>query len=113
MKKTVLRFREIDRDIFKSIKNGTKTIETRAATAKFHDLDSGDQLLLVCASERLEKIVKKSRIFASLDDLFEAIDYKKIMPTVTSADEAKQVYFSFPEYQEKIAKFGIIALELL
>lgn len=112
MKKTVLRFREVDRAIFMAVKNGDKTVETRAATVKFKDLKNGDQLILICGKDKIEKTVRKSKIFKSVDELLASIDFKKIMTTASSAEEAKRVYDSFPGYQEKIAKFGIIALEL-
>lgn len=112
MKKVVLRFREVDRAIFAAVKNGAKTVETRAATVKFKDLKSGDQLIMICGKDKIDKTVKKSKIFKSVDELLTSIDFKKIMPAASSAEEAKQVYDSFPGYQEKIAKFGIIALEL-
>jgi len=38
--------------------------------------------------------------------------YKKIMPFVSSINEMKEVYFSFPNYEEKIKEFGLVAFEL-
>lgn len=111
--KRVLRFRATDRDIFDDVKRGNKTIETRAATSKFRHLQKGDILVLKCGKESLEKRVQKSSIFPSLNELFREFDYRKISPKVSSMEEAKQVYSAFPRYQKKIAKYGIIALELI
>jgi ASC-1-like (ASCH) protein len=40
------------------------------------------------------------------------IDFKKIMPFVNSIEEMKEIYYSFPNYKEKIEKFGIVAFYL-
>jgi len=34
------------------------------------------------------------------------------MPFVNSLEEMKQVYYSFPNYKEKIEEFGLVVFEL-
>ena len=57
MKKHILKIREVDRIVLKAIKNNQKTIETRAATAKFRKIEKGDVLVFVCGDDKLEKEV--------------------------------------------------------
>jgi len=37
---------------------------------------------------------------------------KEIMPFASSVEEMRATYFSFPGYQEKIEKYGLIAFRL-
>jgi len=112
MTKHILRIRGVDRVVLDSVKNGTKTIETRAGTDKFRRVEVGDILVLVCEGEKLEKQVKKIEYFKSIDQMLKSIDYKKIMPHVDSEEQAKQVWHSFSGYKEKIKKVGLAAFWL-
>lgn len=112
MKKHILKIREVDKVVFGAIKNGQKTIETRAATDKYRRIKVGDVLVFVCGDEELEKSVEKADIYKSIDEMVKVIDFKNVMPFVDSIDEMKKVYFSFPNYKEKIEKFGLVAFKL-
>jgi len=112
MKKHVLRMRQTDKFIFNSIKEGLKTIETRAATDKHRRITEGDILVFACAGEKLEKKIKKVDCYKTIDQMIEKIDFKKVIPFIDSIEEMKKVYFSFPGYKEKINQFGLIAFEL-
>ncbi|MGM0629443.1 MAG: ASCH domain-containing protein [Patescibacteria group bacterium] len=111
MKKHIFKIRQIDKLVFDSIKDGRKSIETRAASVKYHKVEPGDILIFVCENQRLEKKVKKVDLYKSIDEMVDVIDLKKIMPFVNSVDEMKKTYYSFPNYEEKIQKFGLIAFE--
>jgi ASC-1-like (ASCH) protein len=110
--KILLNIRQKDREFFELIKNGQKTIETRAATKKFQKIKPGDILIFKCGKDRLEKEVAKVHFFKTIEDLVKSLDLKKIMPQVKSENEAKQVWYSFPGYQEKIKNHGLAAFEL-
>lgn len=112
MEKHILRIRKNDRIVFDSIKNGEKTIETRAATDKFRNIKAGDVLVFVCQDEKLEKSVKKTKRFKSIEEMLEKIDFRKIMPFIDSVQEVKKVYYSFSGYREKIKQFGLVAFWL-
>ncbi len=108
MKRLVLRFRAVDKDNFEEIRSGVKSIETRAATDKYRKIVKGDTLLIVCGKEKLEKKVKKVKIFKSL----KALPRKKIMPWTKSFAEMQTAYYSYPGYKDKIKKHGVIAFYL-
>jgi ASC-1-like (ASCH) protein len=44
--------------------------------------------------------------------MLKKIPFKKIMPDLKSVTEVKKAYYSYPNYKEKIQKFGILAFEL-
>lgn len=104
--------REVDRGIFEAIKDGTKTIETRAASDKYKKVESGDVLNFVCGKDNLEKIVKSVKLFKTVEELTEKFHFKSVVPFATSAEEVKNIIFGFPGNEEKINKFGLIAFEL-
>ena len=110
--KYTLRFRAINKDIFLDIKSGKKTVETRAGTERYSNIKSGDKIILVCGKERLEKHVKKAKTFKSIESLIRTYPIKKIMPDISSEKELENAYYSYPNYKEKIKKFGLVALEL-
>jgi len=91
------------------MKDGTKSIETRAAKPRYMNVKKGDTLVIVCGAARIEKVVKKVAYFKSIAAITKAIPYKKINPAVSSIAELRRVYYSFPGYEEKIKEFGIVA----
>ncbi len=108
----ILRFRAVDKDIFTAIKSGNKKIETRAASPKFLNMKAGDNIILVCGKERLEKKIKNVRKFSSVKDLLKIYKAQEINPKTTNLEELEKMYYSFPGYREKIKEYGLIALEL-
>ena len=112
MVKHILKIREVDQKVFVAIKNGEKTIETRATTPKYGDIKSGDILVFTCHKKRLEKMVEKVKFYKTIDDMVKEIDFRQIMPFADSVEEMKKVYYSFPNYQEKIRDFGLVAFWL-
>jgi len=109
MNKYILTIRKTDKIVFDSIKNGTKSIETRAATDKYKKIKVGDILVFKCDSEILEKQITSIQYFKTIDEMVTIIAFKKIMPFVNSVKEMKKVYYSFPNYKEKIEKCGLVA----
>ena len=112
MKEYKLRMREVDRDIFNFIKNGKKKVETRAVTERYRDIKQGDILIFICGKNKIERQVKRARIFKSLEAMLKKYKVKDINPKLFTSEELKKMYYGFPGYKEKIKKFGLIALEL-
>jgi ASC-1-like (ASCH) protein len=112
MTKHLLRIRAVDRKFFEIIKTGQKTIETRAGTNKFQMIRTGDILKFVCGKESLERKVTKVSHFKTIEEMLRILGLAKIMPFAKSVDEAKKVYYSFPQYKEKIEKYGLVAFEM-
>ena len=111
MKKHTLRIREVDRYVFEALRQGSKTIETRAATSNFRKIRKGDMLNFICGKDKFGKKVKRVSFFKTIDEMVKVIDFKKIMPFASSVAEMENVYYSFPGYREKIQKFGLVALD--
>ncbi len=110
MRTWTLRFRVIDRDNFNEIKYGLKTVETRANTERYANVKTRDILLFVCGKDRLRKKIRRVRRFKTIAAMTRAISYKKIMPSVSSIRGMREVYYGYPNYKEKIKKFGIVAM---
>jgi ASC-1-like (ASCH) protein len=112
MKTHVVRFRKVDMNNLEEVRDGLKLIETRAATPKYMAFEVGDQLEFKCASEKVSKKIVKKYHWRDVDSMVGEILFKKIMPSVSSVDEMKKVYSSYPEYDEKIARFGLVGFLL-
>lgn len=112
MKKHVLRIRGEDKMFFDLIKDGIKTIETRAAVAKYKKIEKSDILVFTCGNSTVEKRVMEKYWFSSIDEMIKHLDIKKIMPHLNTEDEAVRVWHNFPDYKSKIAKYGLMAWEL-
>ncbi|MDP2655248.1 MAG: hypothetical protein Q8P17_01670 [bacterium] len=112
MKNWTLRFKAVDKDNFDEVKNGIKSIETRAGTIKYKPIEIGDTLTFVCGQERcIKKVVMKFH-WPSIDAMVKEIGFKKVIPLVKSVDEIKKVYMSYPDYEKKIKEHGLLGFEL-
>jgi len=105
-------FAEANRDIFEAIRDGRKKVETRAASLKYRAIQPDDILNLVCGGESVEKKVIQVKIFKNIPDLLASYTVAQINPNVNSRKELEDLYHSFSGYTEKIAAFGLIAMEL-
>jgi len=112
MKTWTLRFKVIDKGNFEELRKGIKSVETRAASVKYQPIEKGDTLVFVCGKDKFSKVITKKTHFKSLDAMFRRVPFKKIMPDLNTKKEAKERYYSYPNYKEKIKKFGILAFEL-
>lgn len=111
-KKYVFRFRAINKDIFEAIKDGKKKVETRAATEKYRNIKVGDIVVLFCGSKKFEKEVLSAKVYKTIRSMLKVYKPKEINPRTKTESELIDTYYSFPDYREKIKKFGLIALEL-
>lgn len=111
MKKYIFRFRAKDKDIFKAILSGKKKVETRAGTVKYSNISKGDTVFLCYGSRKVNKKVKKIKKYKSISSLLKDYTPIQINPFITTKKELENVYHSFPNYKEKISKFGLVAIE--
>jgi ASC-1-like (ASCH) protein len=112
MKTWTLRFRAVDKKNFEELRSGVKAVETRANSTKYQPIEKGDVLVFVCGKDKFSKIITKKTHFKSIDAMLRKIPFKKIMPNLESVEEVKKAYHSYPNYKEKIEKFGLLAFEL-
>lgn len=102
-------FREVDKTDFETIVDGRKTIETRAATPKYRKVAVGDELVIRCGKDTIVKVVKRVEIYPSIDELLAGVGLNNVMPLVKNVEQAKQEWYSYPEYRDKIAQHGLVA----
>jgi ASC-1-like (ASCH) protein len=107
-----LKIRAVDGAVFAAIKNGVKKIETRAAIPSYCKIKKGDRIVFICGQEKVEKKVESAALYKSIGVLFRRYGVKDIFPDLTTVGEATKKYYSFPDYREKIKKFGLIVWEL-
>ncbi len=112
MKKYTLRFGKVNKETFEAIKNGKKTVETRAASIKYQNIEAGDIIVLSCDGHKFEKKVKHAQTFKNIKSMLRKYKIKSIEPKLSTADQLRDAYYSYTGYKEKIKKFGIIAMEL-
>lgn len=108
-----LGIRKEDKDIFRAIERGDKTIETRAAKGRFKRIEVGDVLVFNCANEKTEKKVGSVNFYDSVEELAEDLPLQEILPSVSSVEELKERIYGFPHYREKIKNYGIVAFKLV
>jgi ASC-1-like (ASCH) protein len=111
----VLRIRAADRPIFDALVDGRKTIETRAGSSgarSYTHVQPGDTLLFLCGPARLRRTVTRVAIYPSVAALAAHEEAGRVLPWLTSAADLAALYQSFPGYLERIARHGLVAMEL-
>lgn len=104
-------FNKINKDIFIAIQNGSKSVETRAATVKYKNIKPGEKVIFSCDKETFEKIISRVTHFDSIESMLREYKPSDINPWIQTKEELEKMYDSFPGYKEKIQKEGIVAFE--
>ena len=97
---------------FVAIRAGIKKIETRSPGVRYRNIKEGDKLEFRCGGEKFLKKIKKVQKFNTIDEMLKVYKVKDIMPNLSTKAEIEEVYYSYPNYKEKIKKYGLIAMEL-
>ena len=104
-------FNKNNKDIFEMLRDGNKTIETRAATVKYRKLQAGEIISFSCDGSIFEKTIAKVTHFDSIGSLLKKYKPEDINPKLHTTEEIVTMYHSFPGYEEKIKQSGIVAIE--
>ena len=107
-----LPFLEVHRRTFDLIREGKKKIETRAGNPEYFQIREGDNIEFSCGDEKIIKRVKKISHYKNLDDLFTVYKPYEINSEVSSYDETRKRYATFPGYEQRIKEYGILVFEL-
>ena len=99
-------------DIFEAIKSGNKKVETRAATDTYTKIQVGDRLKFVCDKESFQRSVAKIKLFKTITAILKDYSPQEINPKTKTKSETIDMYYSFPNYRDKIKKYGLVAFEL-
>lgn len=114
-------------NVYYDLLEGSKEVETRSPDPSKPEKDygkivEGDSLIFhlvndsfkrVSESEKLAFKAGNIRKYNSIEEMLETENIKSILPDVHSKEEALEIYYSFPGYKERIAKYGIIAIDLI
>ncbi len=109
MKKHLLKFRASDKAEFRTIVDGLKTVESRAATPKYRKVAVGDELVISCGKDTVIKVVKRVEMYPNIGELVAAVGLHNVMPLMDNVEQAKQEWYSYPGYRDKIAQHGLVA----
>lgn len=101
--------------IFEAIKKDVKTLETRAYIKRYQGVRKGDTLVFEAMStgEKVERVVVEVRgPYATIEQIFKCEDFSKIFPGIGTLTGVKKAYYEFPDYEEKIKEYGLVAFEI-
>jgi len=107
-----LKIRAVDRGVFDAIKSGRKKIETRAAIENYRKIKKGDTVIFVCEGKKIKRKVVNVALYKDIGVLFKNYKIKDVFASLKKISEVRKMYYSFPNYREKIKKFGLIILKL-
>lgn len=111
-KNYTLDFREVNRDTFDLVCSGSKNIETRAASEQYANIAPGDNIVFLCGKDTCSKEVAAVEKFPSIEAIYKKYKPEEINPTWKTEQDGRDAWASFPNYMEKIQKYGLIALTL-
>ncbi|MEK7654269.1 MAG: hypothetical protein AAB345_03220 [Patescibacteria group bacterium] len=111
-KSHILKFRAVNQDTFEAIRDGKKKVETRAFTVKYRNIKAGDELTFSCGKDKFSRKIRTVKVFKSITALLKKYKPRQIHPKMKTAEELTALYHSFPGYEQKIKKFGLLAMEL-
>ena len=115
MRTWVLRIRAADGPIFAALAEGRKTIETRAGgpgARSYTAVQPGDTLLFLCGPARLRCRVDRVAVYPSVAALLQHEDAGRIAPWLAAPADLEALYHAFPGYPARIARYGLVALEV-
>ena len=111
--------------VYYDLIDGRKKIETRACSPNeekdYGQIEKGDLLIfypldnfsLRIEHDKISFIAGEIRKYSSVEEMLKHENLKDILPDSNSLEDALKVYYSFPRYKERIAKYGIVAIDLL
>lgn len=98
------------RATFDLLRIGRKTIETRAGNEVYLTIQPGDTIQFRCGDDTFTRIVSKVSRYKDFESLFRDYSPTVIHPGMTK-EQLIEHYFSFPDYRERLVKFGILVFE--
>lgn len=105
-------FSASNKDIFDMVRDGSKKVETRAATVKYQKLHAGESAIFSCQGQTFSKTISRVRLFPSIEELLKKYKPEDINPKLRTKEDIIRMYHSFTGYKEKIERYGIVAIEL-
>ena len=102
---------------YEAVRDGLKTVEIRPCDGKFAKLSVGDTIEF-SLDESPEMPIVSKRIsllqkFPSFEAAIRAVGRESCLPGMFDDDEAALgMYLSFPNYPQRAAEFGVVAIHL-
>ena len=112
MAKHTLPFLDVDKGTYDLIKSGEKNVEVRGGGPKYEHVVTGDTIEFTCGKDRVERKVKNLHHFKNIDDMLKVFSVQYIDPSASTKEDLQKMYDSFPNYKERLAKYGLLVFEL-
>lgn len=100
----ILPIRETDKEIYDLIKNGKKKVETRGGGPRYANISDRDVVKIKCGKDSFLRRVKNVKKFKSVDEMLKIYDVLDIDPRISTAEELKKLYRSFPGQEERLVQ---------
>lgn len=102
---------------FDYIKNGSKTVEGRKYSEKYHKYRVNDILIFECDGEKLRTLIRDIRKYKTLNDYLEEEKYNKVLPCAKNMNEAIKIYneWSKESDREELKRkygYGFMGIEI-
>jgi len=104
----------IDRQWFKAICRGEKTIEGKKGSPTWSSVEVGDELKFVSGSEYCIKTVLDIRWYSSVENYLVCEGLRHTLPGVSSLQEGLNIYLKPMGYwePEEVSEYGVLAFVL-
>jgi len=110
----------INSTVLQEILAGEKTIETRLGKERFLNFKSGDEIsiredawengeIVRSIPGRAKIVVTNVQRFATFREMFDHLDYKQIIPSANSVDEAVKSYELYYSTSDE-RQYGVVAI---
>lgn len=98
------------------IKDGSKTIEGRVDTAMYANLRVGQTVRFYCidvpGGGEVRCEITKINKYPSFAAMLASEEYKRCLPQIRSIEEGVRIYDAIPNYKERAATFGVLAIHI-
>jgi ASC-1-like (ASCH) protein len=103
----------LDEKWFNLIKSGDKSVELRVFDGERADYKLGDTLVFKCKNKEIQSIISGLIYYQSFEEALSEENYLRAIPDAASLEDALSVYHSYPNFKERAAKYGVVAIRLV
>lgn len=102
----------LKRPFITQIRSGKKTIEGRINSGMFRRFRQGDTVRFFSGADGVRCEITAIRSYRSFGDMLQAEGYQRCLPYERSLQDAINVYDRIPNYPQRAAQSGVLAIEL-
>lgn len=96
---------------FSFIENGQKKVEGRKNLALYRNWSAGDVIIFYLEAREFKAVIRDIRHYKSLEEYLLIEGIEKVLPGISSLEEAKAIYLQWSS-QEEIERDGFLGIEI-